>query len=136
MKAKELKVEQIYYFIVDNAVAPVCFTQAHIEVCADSAFGDLYETKEQAEFALNFRDMKREEKLSLPFWEEFINTDIDVNFYSKGIHYTMFKYNDKICIEKTSLENDETLFEKPLTHESYLSACSIIKKLFLGEYNE
>ena len=135
MKAKELKAEQIYYFIIDNSVKPVCFAKAHIEVCADSAFGDLYETREQAEFALKFRNMKREEELSLPFWDKFkkkSTTCFKVNNYS----YELFvdKQRDIIVVRKFDGVEWENLFFKLFaTYKYYLEACELVKKLWKGE---
>lgn len=100
---------------------------------------DLFETREEAEWALEFGNITREEKLVLPSWEEFLNKplwfhDDDVNFLTKDNEEIGFY---KTCFSKIIVMRDaETVFNKPLTEENYIEACKLVKKLFLGENNE
>ena len=90
-----------------------------------------FETKEEAEWYLEFGNITREEKLSLPSWEEFTTKNYRCCFSGK---------NNKIitldCFNGETLEineNELTIFEKPLTKENYIEACRLCKKLFMGE---
>lgn len=105
---------------------------------------ELFETEEDAEFALKYQNIPRTERLSLPTWEEiekeynktkykrkkfgtypiikFIGKD--ENFYSLNIFVD--NYNRK--------EIDMSGFiNKPLTKANYLQTCELCRKLFLGE---
>ena len=105
----------------------------------------MYETKEEAEEYLEFGNIQRTQKLKLPLWNEMQNKHyIRVEFrvldrFGKYNEICIFSYNRDhekynnleitICNED---ENQETIFDKPLTKENYDEARRICKKLFLG----
>ena len=99
---------------------------------------DLFETKEDADFALEFKNITRIEKLNLPTWEE-LNKKVDTipNMFwqiAKCSEFILFLQTDKI-LNNTQIilrGNDDT-YNWGLTKENYLEACKIAKKLFLGE---
>ena len=92
---------------------------------------ELFETKEDAEFAEEFQNITRTETLSLPTFEEFKKTQLfsfvgeDWNVYT--IYYlSSFKTLAIAGINRTKYYGEAT-------KENYLEACKIAKKLFLGE---
>ena len=93
----------------------------------------LFETKEEAEWELEFGNITRTERLKLPSWEEkdvfFEFTDKDGNDIDLTICY------GKILIQYYNKDNIMTkeYFNKPLTKENYIEACRLCKKLFIGE---
>ena len=99
---------------------------------------DLFETKEEAEFSLEFQNITRTETLNLPTWEE-LNKKVDTipNMFwqiAKCSEFILFLQTDKI-LNNTQIilrGNDDT-YNWGLTKENYLEACKIAKKLFLGE---
>ena len=99
---------------------------------------DIYETKEDADFALEFQNITRTETLNLPTWEE-LNKKVDTipNMFwqiAKCSEFILFLQTDKI-LNNTQIilrGNDDT-YNWCLTKENYLEACKIAKKLFLGE---
>lgn len=102
----------------------------------------LFETEEDAEFALLYQNITRTETLSLPIFDEFIdkyrtfgeNIILDekcVMFSANLKTYSLYADNDLIWI---GCENDgSVIFKKPLTKENYLKACEVARKLFFGE---
>ncbi len=106
------------------------------------SFENLFETKEDAEFALRFkRIQKPPEFLDLPTWEEFITND-KYNYY--GSSY--FSFDNYRLIVKLPSEDDDCEFIgidvdgnteiyhwEEATKENYLEACEICRKLWLGE---
>lgn len=97
---------------------------------------DLFETKEEAEWYLEFGNITRTEMLTLPTWEE-------IEKLKSGKPYKVY-FNDKqfffasrLIIEvgkyDTYGEQIEQYFCEGTTKENYLEACRIAKKLFLGE---
>lgn len=112
------------------------------------AFDTLYETKEEAEWALEFGNITRTEKLELPSWEEFQKTHTTINFYKNGceyglhrVNYSADRNNPDFKIEVYVFYNDleessDDLFSEPLTKENYIKACRLCKKLFLERQND
>ena len=99
---------------------------------------DLFETKEEAEFSLEFQNITRTEILNLPTWEE-LNKKVDTipNMFwqiAKCSEFILFLQTDKILNNSQIIlrGNDDT-YNWSLTKENYLEACKIAKKLFLGE---
>ena len=99
---------------------------------------DLFETKEEAEFSLEFQNITRTETLNLPTWEE-LNKKVDTipNMFwqiAKCSEFILFLQTDKILNNSQIIlrGNDDT-YNWGLTKENYLEACKIAKKLFLGE---
>ena len=99
---------------------------------------DLFETKEEAEFSLEFQNITRTETLNLPTWEE-LNKKVDTipNMFwqiAKCSEFILFLQTDK-TLNNTQIilrGNDDT-YNWGLTKENYIEACKIAKKLFLGE---
>ena len=100
----------------------------------DISLDKLFETKEDAEFALKYRNITRTETLSLPSWEEFKIVHFIDNV---GTHYELEKIRNKICLD---FSNDGEYYIKDLqweaTKENYLQACELCRKLFLGENDD
>lgn len=107
---------------------------------------EMYETKEEAEEFLEFSNIQRTQKLKLPLWNEMQNKHyIRVEFrildrFGEYNEICVFSYNRdhekynnlEITIWNED-ENNEEIFNKPLTKENYDEARRICKKLFLGE---
>lgn len=102
-------------------------------------FTDLFETKEDAEEYLKYKNITREEKLELPTWEEFKNFKKSIIFrvLSKDITEeddTIFQcYNNGNAIIIYNDFNSSRIFNKPLTRENYNKARDLCIKLFKGE---
>lgn len=105
-------------------------------------FDKLFETKEEAEWYLEFGNIERVERLNLPTWEEII-TNNKYNYY--GTSYFEFG-DDYRLIVKLPNEDDDCEFIgidingncelynwEEATKENYIEACKMAKKLFLGE---
>lgn len=105
------------------------------------SLGNLFETKEKAEWELEFGNITRIETLSLPSWEELQN-----KIQSNGFGNKIIANFDSYVFEyKRSLKNSvviginlgsETLYYGDLTKDNYIEACKLAKKLFLGEVKE
>lgn len=103
-------------------------------------FNHLFETKEEAEFYKNYKNIKSTHILDLPTWEELQKTAC---FYFKdyyGEDCIMRDDVDEITVEGT-IDNEPYRRELatwtfPRTEDGYLSACEICKKLFLGEIDD
>lgn len=109
---------------------------------------DLFETKEDAEFALKYQNITRTETLSLPTWEEISNRkEYSLSFCAKQSRYCLcidMPYRkDEGCIvlvrqsdpaNRTVMECE---FERiPATKANYIEACELCRKLFLWEEEE
>lgn len=98
--------------------------------CWSRRFEQLYETKEQAEYALRYQNIERVERLSLPTWEEVNDCDYGIEF---GNDYYLETHKNGNIRVYSNFAIGEDVFYKPLTKENYLEACEICKKLFKGE---
>ena len=102
---------------------------------------DLFETKEEAEFSLEFQNITRTETLNLPTWEE-LNKKVDTipNMFwqiAKCSEFILFLQTDKTLNNaQIILRGNDYTYNWGLTKENYLEACKIAKKLFLGEEYE
>lgn len=100
------------------------------------ALEELFETKEEAEFALRYKRIPRTEYLDLPTWDEFTKErDMEeFGFYSKYHKYTTLK----VISDKYLAVEDiwERYYTGELTKKNYISACLLCKKLFLGENDD
>lgn len=97
---------------------------------------DLYETKEDAEFALEFCNIQRIKKLHLPTWEEVYK---DLKNEEEG-DYTIAEWEDVSFEYERNLIADQILlfskYEKynwNASKENYIEACRMAKKLFLSK---
>ena len=99
---------------------------------------DLFETKEDAEFASEFQNITRTETLNLPTWKE-LNKKVDTipNMFwqiAKCSEFILFLQTDKtLNNSQIILRGNDDTYNWVLTKENYLEACNIAKKLFLGE---
>lgn len=96
-------------------------------------FSNIFETKEDAEFALKYQNITRTETLNLPTFEEFCKYEYIDFLTSKGKHCWL-----EICLESPTSRfrmAEGSMFTHiwDLTKENYLEACELCKKLFLGE---
>lgn len=103
--------------------------------CIDDC--ELFETKEEAEWELEFGNITRTETLKLANYTNFENENGDRVFYHKGTTYELSLWwasdNTKIIrITWKSKDGFGWIFEKPLTKENYIEACQLCKKLFLN----
>lgn len=92
---------------------------------------ELFETKEDAEFAEEFQNITRTETLSLPKFEELKKFE-RFEFKAKDGHrYTIHYISGFNTLAITGIIENKYYGEA--TKEHYLEACKIAKKLFLGE---
>lgn len=92
---------------------------------------DIYETKEDAEFAKEFKNITRIETLNLPTWEELKKFE-RFDFKAKDGHrYTIHFISGFNTLAITGIIKNEYYGEA--TKENYFQACKIAKKLFLGD---
>lgn len=90
----------------------------------------LFETKEEAEWQLEFGNVTRTETLNLPTWEEF-QKDGEFSFLDKqGFEWDLYSPDDETRI---SLVGGYDHYEFDYTKENYTLACRKAKELFLGE---
>nr|DAT76235.1 MAG TPA: hypothetical protein [Caudoviricetes sp.] len=95
---------------------------------------DCYETQEDAEFAKEFKNIKRTEILNLPTFEELKKFE-RFDFKAKDGHrYTIHFISGFNTLAITGIIENKYYGEA--TKENYLEACKIAKNLFLGENDE
>jgi len=108
---------------------------------------ELFETRSEAEWHVEFGNVERVERLSFPSYDRFLKLNCGITFYVKGEEYKLRKarlsadddnpnwilqlYKLQYCDEWSDNCND--IFEKPLTEEYYTEACQLCVKLFKGE---
>lgn len=91
---------------------------------------DLYETKEEAEFTKEFKNITRIETLNLPTFEELKKFE-RFDFKAKDGHrYTIHFISGFNTLAITGIIKNEYYGEA--TKENYFEACRIAKNLFLG----
>lgn len=91
---------------------------------------DLYETKEEAEFAKEFKNITRTETLNLPTFEELKKFE-RFDFKAKDGHiYTIHFISGFNTLAITGIIENKYYGEA--TKENYFEACRIAKNLFLG----
>lgn len=93
----------------------------------------IFETKEDAEFALRYKRIPRTEYLDLPIWDEFNSEDKLVAFTVYPHNYHLLKVGNYIYLRSFYGQGGMDIFNKPLTEENYLLACELCRKLWLGE---
>ena len=102
----------------------------------------LFETKEEAEWYLEFGNITRTETLKLPTYKQVCDMIYSSKVYKaygsltiKTFDKITFRYmrqiDDNICLFIDRL--NETQYLGSLTKENYIKACKLCKKLFLGE---
>lgn len=105
---------------------------------------DLYETEEQAEWALKYQHIPKTEWLDLPMWEEmYESANRNVFYHRKGIIGKIdgIRYPNVdervITIRSIYARNEkDVLFNAPATEENYIKACDLCVKLFKGDIGE
>lgn len=137
MISKEMIPDKKYWFIQEHKVYPVEFTQKHLNMGAESAFKDLFETKKEAELHLEFVGIKREEEFPYVSWEDFsggLRIIEFVSFKHENIELSVLTISyETAYIQLFNSKTETMLFNKPLTEENYYEALRLAKKLFLGE---
>lgn len=126
------------YYVSDANI--LCNKRSEDEKTCVDYIENLYETKEQAKWALKYYATRTEE-LTLPMWEDYTSADSSIiRFYAKERKYTMYIYvknkktnNCRILIRADDGEQDWLVFEEPATKENYIKACNLCLKLFKGE---
>lgn len=97
---------------------------------------DLFETKEEAEWYLEFGNITRTETLKLPTWEYWQKVSkygmYAMSFFDKENHYCELQILETIKVVKWGYGRTVE-FENSATKENYIEACELCKKLFLGE---
>ena len=137
-RLEELIGENIYIYEIENGSSKikVCnlseLNHNNININAWLKCSKLFETKEDAEFALRYKRIPKTEYLDLPTWEEF-KKDRYVNFFCKDNEYMLQYLNLSNKISVFERNNKGDYFEKKATKENYLEACEICRKLWLGE---
>lgn len=92
---------------------------------------DCYETKEEAEFAKEFKNIKRTQILNLPTWKEF-KKDESFRFSDKdGFVWNFYIYSRGLIV--LLLLNGNSIYYFDNSKEGYVEGCKMVKKLFLGE---
>lgn len=95
---------------------------------------DLYETKEDVEFAKEFKNITRTETLNLPTFEELKKFE-RFDFKAKDGHrYTIHFISGFNTLAITGIIENKYYGEA--IKENYLEACKIAKNLFLGGNDE
>lgn len=127
----------------NNPNFPLIFkSNSYTETLTNSSFSKFYETKEDAEFACKYQNIRRVEYLKLPIYEDFIKkyqtlgeTLIEdekcVMFTSAAETYSLYATDNEVWVGKDS--SGERVFNDELTKENYEKACEVCRKLFLGE---
>ena len=101
-----------------------------------------FDTKEEAEWQIEFGNITRTETLELPTWEDLQSkTEHYIRFNTKRwtkcwLAIDMPYKNDvgKILITYADTDNNyHIIYDKRLTKENYTRACRKCKELFLGE---
>ena len=88
----------------------------------------IFETEEEAKWYLEFGNIARVEKLSLPTFDEFKDKAGGLMFYIKTGYVLLSISDDRKMVY---IQGDELIFNAPLTKENYIDACKICKRLFL-----
>lgn len=97
--------------------------------CYHKELYKVFETKEEAEWELEFRNVERIEKLNLPPYQRaVVHLFKDKN--NNQYELRMFEYGN-ISIWTTLPMN--LLFNEEANLENYTKACRLAKKLFMGE---
>lgn len=98
-----------------------------------------FESREDAEFANEFKRVARIDYLDLPTWEEFIEMSSFIFENKDRINLEMAIWccdTEDLQIKTIKITNlnnwNIRLFEQPLTKENYTLACRKAKELFLG----
>ena len=89
-----------------------------------------YQTKEEAEFGLEFSNIQRTETLSFIPYEDLDGSQYSVCFTKKN---SLTQSELLVDDRWVSVISWDINYRKKLSKETYIEACKICKKLFLGE---
>ena len=104
---------------------------------------ELFETKEEAEWELEFGNIARTETLNLPTWKKIKRKPTIINFMSKDCRLCKLCLGEIVAVigNRTKsakkryvcvrIDKDDHYFER--TEKGYIEACELCRKLFLGE---
>lgn len=101
---------------------------------------DWFETKEDAEWGLEFGNITRTETLCLPAWEEVERDSKDrlgefpICECSSINMYLMLR--GQLGIDQIIVATMKRMYYFKLTKEDYIKACRLAKKTFLGECDD
>lgn len=96
---------------------------------------EFFETKEEAEWYLEFGNITRTETLKLPTWEE-VERDLygkTGDFWIADNFYFIFIYDKRDFNSQIILRTKDENYNWSATKENYNEACKMAKKIFLGE---
>lgn len=106
-------------------------------LCCQPDYNLLFETKEEAEWQLEFGNITRTETLELPTWEEVCKRKEEMKCWGRK---TIAEFDgEEVNIVVPVSQPDKTYIEiygrfcRLFTKENYTEACRLAKKLFLGE---
>ena len=130
--------EEFYLKIVDGYLMSITDNEY---IYDDTEFiyslENLFETKEEAEWYLEFGNITRTETLKLPTWEEVCKRKKEIKCWGRK---TIAEFDgEEVNIVIPVSQQDKTYIEiygrfcRLLTKENYIEACRLAKKLFLGE---
>lgn len=115
------KIEEIKFSVSNSALIYADLFYTKLE--------DLFETKEQAEWALKYHATRTEE-LYLPMWEEFV---CETFIGNEGLLYTLVKSRSGKIYLWTGHSMEKLINEWEGTKENYVEVCKLCIKLFKGE---
>ena len=126
-----------YIAITDDKESLMFLDYSIQEDDPESVFVDylenLYETKEDAEFAREFKNITRTETLNLPTWEE-LNIIDEIKIYGENGKQYLVQADEYDISVYASDGYDFILYKRfERTKDNYIKACTIARKLFLGE---
>lgn len=136
--AYDVELSNYYYVaITDNKESLMFLDYSIQEDDPESVLVDylenLYETKEDAEFVKEFKNITRTETLNLPTWEELKIID-EIKIYGENGKQYLVQADEYDISVYASDGYDFILYKRfERTKENYIKACTIARKLFLGE---
>lgn len=127
---KEIKLDGSY-FIKSKSIGDCLMKLVNELKDSVGVISNLFETKEEAEWELEFGNITRTEKLELPTWKEVQNGKrycFDDKYHT---HNYMFgkSYLIKNCIIVGINGSADNKFD--CNYDGYINACRLCKKLFL-----
>ena len=129
----KLNKKETFVHSVDGETVLYVYTPSNCETYGYYGLDILYESKEEAEWYVEFGNIERTEKLTLPTWEE-VQNDLekspDGDYFIVDNDKVTFIYYKSNGFEVISNCDNYHFFGS--TKENYLEACRLAKKLFLG----
>ena len=126
------RLDYFEHFVEDDAL----WRRNKIVVGKEYCLKELFETKEEIEWELEFGNITRTETLKLPSWEEFDELKFKrIWFASKNYtFYALYQRYNKLYLD-WSCDDDYYRHDRQwlATKENYIEACRLCKKLFIGD---